>query len=623
LQRHSPGQACPFRHQTIVQPRLEKETKPRVCGIAGEFNFNGHPADPEALAAMSRALEPRGPDGGGTVLRGPLGMAHRRLSIIDLSQRSRQPMEDPELGLTIVFNGCIYNYRELRETLRAAGHRFFSDGDSEVILKAFAQWGPSCVERMHGMFAFAIHERDSNRLTLARDRFGIKPLYLARQGSRLRFASSLPALLAAGGVDTRIDRVALHHYMSLHSVVPAPRTILEGVRKLPPATVRVFEADGAEHDTRYWAPVFERSPDDEARPAAEWADAVLASLRRAVERRQVADVPVGVLLSGGVDSSVIVSLLAEGGQSDLMTFSIGFEAAHGEQGDEFQYSDLIAERFATDHHRIRVPSSELLDALPAMIAAQSEPMVSYDNIGFYLLSQKVSRHVKVVQSGQGADEVFGGYHWYPPLLESTDPVADYARVFFDRSHERLAGQLGGDWLAERDESLDFVTAHFAQAGAASGVDKALRIDSTVMLVEDPVKRVDNMTMAWGLEARVPFLDHELVELAARIPPQHKLRDGGKGVLKDVARRLVPHEVIDRKKGYFPVPALKYLQGPYLEMARDALQAPAARERGLFRPDYLERLFADPAAHITPLQGSELWQAALLELWLQRHGMGGG
>ncbi len=593
-----------------------------MCGIAGELNFDGHPADPAALAAMSRALEPRGPDAGGTIVRGPTGLVHRRLSIIDLSERSRQPMDDPELGLSIVFNGCIYNYRELRETLQAAGYRFFSSGDSEVILKAFAHWGPSCVERMHGMFAFAIHERDSNRLTLARDRFGIKPLYLARRGARLRFASTLPALLAAGGVDTGIDRVALQHYLSFHSVVPAPRTILEGVRKLPPATVRTYEADGTEHDTRYWAPVFERSPGDEARSGPEWADAVLASLRRAVERRQVADVPVGVLLSGGVDSSVIVSLLAEGGQSGLMTFSIGFEAANGEQGDEFQYSDLIAERFATDHHRIRVPSSELLDALPAMIAAQSEPMVSYDNIGFYLLSQKVSRHVKVVQSGQGADEVFGGYHWYPPLLDSVDPVADYARVFFDRSHARLGEHLQPDWLASRDEALAFVTAHFAQAGAASGVDKALRLDSTVMLVEDPVKRVDNMTMAWGLEARVPFLDHELVELAARIPPRHKLRDGGKGVLKDVARRLVPHEVIDRKKGYFPVPALKYLQGPYLEMARAALEAPAARERGLFRADYLDRLFADPAAHITPLQGSELWQAALLELWLQKHGIGG-
>ncbi len=399
-------------------------------------------------------------------------------------------------------------------------------------------------------------------------------------------------------------------------MVPAPRTILAGVRKLPPATIRIVEPDGRTKDRLYWAPDYERTADEIRLPAEEWRDRTLAALRTAVERRMVADVSVGVLLSGGVDSSVIVGLLAEMGQSDLMTFSVGFEEAHGEKGDEFLYSDLIAERFGTRHHKIFVPSDRLLDALPGTIGAMSEPMVSYDNVGFYLLSQEVSKHVKVVQSGQGADEVFGGYHWYPPLASSNDPVSDYARAFFDRDHATLGRQLGPDWLVEEDVSRDFVAAHFARAGATGSVDKALRIDTQVMLVEDPVKRVDNMTMAWGLEARVPFLDHELVELAARIPPEHKLAQGGKGVLKDVARMVVPSEVIDRKKGYFPVPALKYLRGPYLELVRDALRSQAARERGLFRQDYLETLFAAPTEHITPLRGSELWQVALLELWLQ-------
>ena len=251
---------------------------------------------------------------------------------------------------------------------------------------------------------------------------------------------------------------------------------------------------------------------------------------------------------------------------------------------------------------------------------RSEPMVSYDNIGFYLLSREVSKHIKVVQSGQGADEIFAGYHWYPPLMHSDDVVPDYARVFFDRSHDVMASQLAPEWLAESDASLDLVRAHLTRPDADTPVDAALRLDSQVMLVDDPVKRVDNMTMAWGLEARVPFLYHELAELAATIPPEYKLHDHGKGVLKDAARLVVPHEVIDRKKGYFPVPQLKYIAGPYLEMARDALGAQAARERSLVRQDYLDRLFADPASHITPLQGSELWQAALLELWLQSHGI---
>ncbi|HRP78550.1 MAG TPA: N-acetylglutaminylglutamine amidotransferase [Aquamicrobium sp.] len=591
-----------------------------MCGICGEIRFDG--TSPSALTQtrMMEALASRGPDGSGLVIHNNAAFAHRRLGIIDLSERSRQPMADAELGLTIAFNGCIYNYPELRAELEAKGYRFFSQGDTEVILKAWHAWGKACVERFHGMFAFVIHERDTGRLVMARDRFGIKPLYLAETPGALRFASSLPALLKGGGIDTSIDRHALHHYLSFHAVVPPPRTILNGVRKLPPATVRVIEPDGRKSDTVYWSPPYERDPALAGLSSDEWRDHVLEALRKAVRRRMVADVPVGVLLSGGVDSSMIVGLLAEEGQHGLMTFSVGFEEANGEKGDEFVYSDLIARHFDTDHHKIFVQSDRLMEALPGVFAAMSEPMVSYDNVGFYLLSQEVSKHIKVVQSGQGADEVFGGYHWYPPLASSNDVAADYARVFFDRSHEAMKAQVNPEWIADGDPSFALVAEHLSRAGADTPVDAALRLDSHVMLVDDPVKRVDNMTMAWGLEARVPFLDHELVELAARIPPQEKLRDNGKGVLKDAARLIVPHQVIDRPKGYFPVPQLKYVDGPYLDMVRDALTSRAARERGIFRDDYLGRLFANPADHITPLRGSELWQAGLLELWMQTHGI---
>lgn len=569
---------------------------------------------------MSDTLAPRGPDDSGIVSYGNAGFGHRRLRIIDLSEKARQPMVDGMLGLTIAFNGCIYNYPELRRELEAAGYSFFSNGDTEVILKAWHAWGEACVERFNGMFAFVIQERDSGRIIVARDRFGIKPLYLSQSGKRLRFASSLPALLKAGDVDTSIDRVALHHYMSFHAVVPPPRTIINGVKKLPPATMRIIEADGQFEDRRYWDPPFGRAADESTMSATDWRDRLLEELRAAVKRRMVADVPVGVLLSGGVDSSLIVGLLAEAGQTELMSFSVGFEEANGEKGDEFVYSDLIAKEFGTDHHKIFVPSAGLMDALPGTFQAMSEPMVSYDNVGFYLLSKEVSKHIKVVQSGQGADEVFGGYHWYPPLADSNDVVGDYARVFFDRNHETLRRQLGADWTDDRDYSRELVAHELQRPGADTPVDRALRLDSTVMLVDDPVKRVDNMTMAWGLEARVPFLDHELVELAARIPPELKLKDNGKGILKDVARMVIPSEVIDRKKGYFPVPQLKYVDGPYLDMVRDALQTRTARERGLFREDYLAQLFEAPSQHITPLQGSELWQVGLLEMWLQTHGI---
>ena len=590
-----------------------------MCGICGEIRFDNSQPSVDAIARMNRVLFPRGPDGSGIHQMRHIAVGHQRLKILDLSEHAQQPMIDSELGLGIVFNGCIYNFRDLRTQLRALGYRFFSEGDTEVILKAYAAWGADCVEHFHGMFAFAIWERDSGRVVLARDRLGIKPLYYSEIAQGLRFASTLPALLATDGIDTSVDPVALHHYMSFHAVVPAPHTMLKGVRKLPPATVRIIEPDGRSRDHCYWRLHFGQIGDDRLRSYQDWQEITLEALRKAVQRRLIADVPVGVLLSGGLYSSLIVGLLAEQGQRGLNTFSVGFESVDEEKGDEFQYSDIVARHFDTEHHQIRVDSKRLLPALNDCIAAMSEPMVSHDVIGFYLLSQHVAEYVKVVQSGQGADEVFAGYHWYPPLAGSEDPVADYAKVFFDRDHAEYAEAVVPELVGE-DYSRAFVSRHFSMPGAQQPIDKALRLDTQIMLVDDPVKRVDNMTMAWGLEARVPFLDHELVELAARIPAEFKIAEGGKGVIKEAARAVIPNEVIDRPKGYFPVPALKYLQGDYLSFVQDALAQPAARQRGLFREDYVARLMADPKQHITPLRGSKVWQIALLELWFQQHGI---
>jgi asparagine synthase (glutamine-hydrolysing) len=604
-----------------------------VCGFSGELRLDGGSPDVAAVAEMTGLLTDRGPDAEGMWSAGPVAFGHRRLSIIDLTSHGNQPMHDPDLGLTIIFNGCIYNYQQLREELRAErGYRFFSTSDTEVVLKAYHAWGDRFVDRLQGMFAFAIHERDSGRTFLGRDRFGIKPLYLTEDRSRLRFASSLPALVAGGGVDTSIDPVALHHYLSFHAVVPAPHTIVKGVRKLPPATTLAIEADGRREQVEYWRPDFTRDPDRADWSERDWEDAVLASLRQAVEWRLVADVPVGVLLSGGLDSSLAVGLLAEAGQKNLATFSIGFESFGGEEGDEFKYSDVIAREFGTDHHQLRIDTARMLPALGDAIGAMSEPMVSHDAVAFFLLSQEVAKHVKVVQSGQGADEVFAGYHWYPPMQALTDelgPGVDretlvqravdaYHGAFFDRPHAEMAELLRPEHRIEQDVSRRFVEDHFRQPGAETATDMALRLDSQIMLVDDPVKRVDNMTMAWGLEGRVPFLDHEVLDVAARIPPELKLAHEGKGVLKEAARRVIPNEVIDRPKGYFPVPALKHLQGPYLDLIRDALSAPEARERDLYEPAYVDALLADPNASLTPLRGNKLWQLALLEMWLQAH-----
>ena len=588
-----------------------------MCGICGELRFDGAPADLGAVARMLEPLRRRGPDHGGSWSDGPLGLGHRRLAILDLSRRANQPMVDPELGLALVFNGTLYNYRELRQELVSRGYRFFSQGDTEVLLKAWHAWGEDSLARLQGMFAFALWDQDRQRLFLARDRFGIKPLYWTRDDRRLRFASSPQALLAAGGVDTSIDPVALHSLFTLHAVVPAPRTILAGVRKLPPAQWLRLEADGRAAEGTYWTlnatrPAAPRSED-------EWLEALDAALRAAVRaRNDAADVPVGVLLSGGLDSSLLVALLAEAGVGELHTFSVGFEDSPEEAGDEFPYSDQVAARYGTLHHRFQVSNAEVLRRLPEAVDAMAEPMFGQDAVAFYLLAEQVARVSKVVQSGQGADEVFGGYFWYPRIqAESRGSVLErLRRHYFDRDQDEYLRLVSADY-AGADHSGRLIGELLAQPGADEPLDAVLRLEMTTLIVDDPVKRVDNMTMAWGLEARVPFLDHRLVELAARCPPEFKLRAGGKYPLKRLARGRLPEAVIDRPKGYFPMPALKYVRGDFLAMMRDLVNSRACRERGLYRRAYVESLLAAPDWHHTRIRGNKLWHLALLELWLQR------
>jgi asparagine synthase (glutamine-hydrolysing) len=545
-------------------------------------------------------------------------LGHRRLKIMDLAEASGQPMIDSDLGLSMVFNGAIYNYPELRAELETLGYRFFSGGDTEVLLKGYHAWGEKLLPKLNGMFAFAVWERDQQSLFIARDRLGVKPLYLSRTGERLRFASSLPALLQGGDIARTLDAVALNHYLNFHAVVPAPRTILAGVEKLPPATWMRIDAEGKIEQKTWWTLQFGPQGDETNYGLEEWRDQTLETMREAVAIRQRAAVDVGVLLSGGVDSSMLVGLLREAGVENLLTFSIGFQDAGGERGDEFQYSDLIAQRFATSHHQLRIGEHEILEQLPQAFRAMSEPMVSHDCIAFYLLSREVAKHCKVVQSGQGADELFAGYHWYPQVDGAKDAFAAYRAAFFDREHDEYAACVQPAWLTG-DMAGEFVREHFAMPGADAAVDKALRLDSTVMLVDDPVKRVDNMTMAWGLEARTPFLDYRVAELSARIPAQFKLPEGGKYVLKEAARKVIPSEVIDRPKGYFPVPGLKHLEGATLGWVRDLLLDPS-QDRGLFNPNMLDQLLTNPQSQLTPLRGSKLWQLAALNLWLSEQGL---
>jgi asparagine synthase (glutamine-hydrolysing) len=589
-----------------------------MCGICGELRFDGQTADPAIIKKMLPRLARRGPDFEAAWQHESVQFGHRRLAIIDLSERSNQPMHDARLGLSIVFNGAIYNYPKLRQQFIDEGYEFQSEGDTEVILKAYHKWGEDCPAHLDGMFAFAIWDNNNKQLFIARDRMGIKPFYFSSTDQSFRFASNIQALLATGEVDTSIDKIGLHHQFTLHAVIPAPHTILNGVKKLEPGTTMTIQQNGESTTSRYWRLSAKRP--EEALSDDEWTQRIHDQLREAVRKRKmVADVPVGVLLSGGLDSSLLVALLAEAGVKDLLTFSIGFEDQPEEKGSEFEFSDQVVERYQTQHHKIHIPNDQVLKRLPEAVQYMAEPMFGQDAVAFFLLSEQVSKHVKVVQSGQGADEVFAGYFWYPKMDQDINGefTDRFARYYFDREHDEFLEMVNEKYHGE-DYTRQKITELLNQPDADEFIDRVLRMDVTTLIVDDPVKRVDNMTMAFGLEARVPFLDSALVELAASMPPHMKLGSGGKHVLKEISRGLLPDAVIDRPKGYFPMPALKYVRGEFLEFMRTILLSDTARQRGLFQPAYVEKLLAEPDQHFTRLQGSKLWHLALLELWLQTH-----
>ncbi len=585
-----------------------------MCGIAGIFEFKGKHPNLDNLQKMLKVLKPRGPDDTGTWHTGPIAFGHRRLSIIDLSNNAHQPMVDEAASL--VFNGTIYNYKELKIELIKLGFSFQSTSDTEVILKAYQAWGENCVTRFNGMFAFCLWDKKRQQLFMARDRFGIKPLYYSLQAGRLLFASNPQALLKGGGVDTLLDEKALHFHFSLHAVVPAPRTILSGVRKLPPAHSLTIKTDGSYSSQRYWQL---DSLTDDSLSARDWIVGIQDQLQEAVNRRiQAADVPVGVLLSGGLDSSLLTALLVKSGASKLQTFSIGFEDTLEEKGHEFDYSDQVVQMYQTEHHKLKIPNHDVLQRLPDAISNMAEPMFGQDAIAFYLLSERVSKHVKVVQSGQGADEVFGGYFWYQQMNKpvSNNDWQTFHDLYVDRDHNEMREMLGSNFV--EDTTSLWLKDKFISIDASTMLDKVLNLDVTNLIVDDPVKRVDNMTMAWGLEARVPFLDHELVEFAAKMPASLKIKDGGKWALKEIARGILPDAVIDRPKGYFPMPALKYVRGDFLGWMRKVLLSDVARNRGLYQTEYLEKLLTQPTKHFTKIKGSKLWQLALTESWLQNN-----
>ena len=585
-----------------------------MCGICGQLRFDGDTPSSESLDNMMNKLARRGPDSNGKWLEGKIGFGHQRLSIIDLSSSGSQPMIDSLLKLTLVFNGTIYNYKQLRSRLIGKGYSFFSSSDTEVIIKAYHYWGEDCVNHLDGMFAFAIWDKPSKKLFIARDRMGIKPLYYNLTNKAFTFASNSQALLTQD-LDKSVNPIALQQQLSLHGVVPAPNTIINGIKKLKPGTYIVLSEKGDIKEQTYWHPSATRPEGNVSEE--DYIARTHELLTAAVTKRMAAsDVPIGVLLSGGLDSSLIVALLKEAGHRDIRTFSIGFEDIDDESGSEFEYSDQVVSKFKTDHKKYLLSNQEVLPRLSEAVMNMSEPMVGQDAIAFYLLSEQVSKHTKVVLSGQGADEAFAGYFWYPRMAkEHGDEIESFSKHYVDRPHDEYLQTVMPIYQGE-NHTHKWLSKEFLKPGADSFIDKVFRTDMTRLIVDDPVKRVDNMTMAWGLEARVPFMDTELVEWALKIPPSLKMREEGKYPLKKIARELLPSSVIDRKKGYFPMPALKYIQGDFLEFMSDILLSSSCRNRGIFDQKYINKVINSPRDYMTALNGSRLWHLALLEFWMQ-------
>jgi asparagine synthase (glutamine-hydrolysing) len=618
-----------------------------VCGFAGILDFERRDADPGRLAAAAESLRHRGPDDAGFHREPGLGLAFRRLAIVDLAA-GHQPMCNEDGTAWIVYNGEIYNHAELRNELERRGHCYHTHSDTESILHAYEEWGDDCVTRLRGMFAFALWDRPRRRLLLARDRLGIKPLYYARTPSGLVFASEVKALFHFPEVERRVDGTALLEYLGVRYSC-APRTLFAGVLKLPPAHFLAVAESGPEPPRRYWALDYEPKL---AIGEEEALEELEQRLTEAVRLRLMSDVPLGALLSGGVDSSVIVALMTRLIERPVETFSVGFEGDRA--ADERSYARAVAEHCHSNHHELAVDPRTLCDELPRLAWHQDEPISEPAAIPTYLVSRLARQTVTVVLTGEGGDELFAGYPKYavdpwarrlaglPAPLRTLvldglvdrlpfgmrrlqvagrgarfrDEAARYASwfaAFAGPERERL---LSAELLAGGDAGREAFAAALAQSGARRPLDRMLHADTLLWLPDDLLMKMDRMSMAASVEARVPLLDHRLMEWGARLPDRLKVRGlEGKMLLKRLARRLVPRHVVDRRKVGFTVPLASWFRGPLRELLCDVLLGPASLGRGYYRPEGLRAVVED---HLEGRRdrSRELWTLLTLELWHQ-------
>ncbi|MBL6700787.1 MAG: N-acetylglutaminylglutamine amidotransferase [Gammaproteobacteria bacterium] len=583
-----------------------------MCGICGEFKFNKSQFDDVKLTKLMDSIANRGNDTKGTYKEKNIFLGHHRLSIIDTSDKSNQPMRINDF--VIVFNGVIYNYKSLRRNLITKGHIFNSSGDTEVIIRLYIEHGNECVNYLDGVFSFAIYDIKKNNLFLARDRIGIKPLYYTLNNNEFRFSSSMNGLINKNE-KPKINPIALHYQFTLHSVVPAPHTIISGIHKLEPGHTLKIKQSGESYLNKYFDINEVEIKDYKEQEIIEGSTYLL---KKAVEKRvNIADVPVGILLSGGLDSSLITAL-AKKFKEQIDTYSIGFNTVNEEVGNEFYYSDLVAKDFKTSHIKYKINDDELFDNLDLVISNMSEPMFSQDSSAFFLLSNRVSKNNKVVLSGQGADEVFGGYFWYEQIMneKSLDEIDTLSKYYFDRSFHNYKNIINDKYVDSNYVHDDISRAMNEMNPSLSTLDKVFRLELSMFIIDDPVKRVDNMTMSHALEARVPFLDIDLITYMLSIKGSDKIKHTSKYYLKKLSESFLKKEIIYRDKFYFPVPPLKIIEGKFYHYCKNVLNTDAALNRDIYNRKYIDRLLDEPNTNYTNLNGNELWHFTLLERWLQ-------
>ena len=616
-----------------------------MCGICGLVRLDGATApDRGALAAMNETLVHRGPDSDGIAVDGPVGLAVRRLSIIDL-EGGEMPIANEDGTVTVVQNGEIYNYRELRERLERSGHRFSTHSDTEVLVHLYEEHGPGFVEQLRGMFAIALWDSRARRLLVARDRFGIKPLYYREAGGTLSFASELKALLRQPGFSGDIDFDALQAFLAFNSI-PAPLTIFSEARKLPAGHVLIWEGGGIELRS-YARP--QPLPADELRSESpdELATELRERLRDSVRAHLVADVPVGVLLSGGVDSSALTALASEQSSAPVNTFSIGFEE---ESFDELESARLVAERYGTEHHEL-VLRPDAAELLPRLVEAFDEPFADSSALPTYLVSELAAGSVKVALSGEGGDELFGGYYTYVadllarrvgPLASAVAPLvrrlpSSSARVSFDYKAKRfVAGanlpplerhhawkeifgpEARSELLrADRQGGADPLAVYRERYAETEGAELLARlqdVDLGIYLVDDLLVKTDRASMAHSLETRVPFLDAEVAELALALPSRLKVRGfSKKRLLRKAVAPLLPEQILRARKQGFSIPVAAWLRGDLQGYAREVLSAETLARQGFFEPPTVKALIDEHVNGRTDLS-RQIWGLMSFTLW---------